>query len=117
MSYLEEIRAVVDEFPDRVLVGEVQGKIDRIGHFYGNDRPRFHLPLNFALLDAEWSAFGLQAHIDAYYNAIPDDAWPNWVIGGHDKKPSGEHGRPSAGAQCCPAGAHTQGDAVLLCRR
>jgi alpha-glucosidase len=86
MSYLEEIRAVVDEFPDRVLAGEVQGKIDRIGHFYGNDRPRFHLPLNFALLDAEWSAVGLQAHIDAYYNAIPDHAWPDWVIGGHDKK-------------------------------
>jgi alpha-glucosidase len=42
---------VLDEFADRVLAGEVQGRISRIGHFYGNDRPRLHLPLNFALLD------------------------------------------------------------------
>jgi alpha-glucosidase len=86
MQSLEEIRAVLDEFPHRVLAGEVQGKIDRIGHFYGNDRPRFHLPLNFALLDTEWSALAVQATIDAYLNAIPDKAWPDWVIGGHDKR-------------------------------
>src|SRR5205085_12464078 len=24
--------------------------------------------------------------IDAYLNAIPERAWPDWVIGGHDKK-------------------------------
>jgi alpha-glucosidase len=28
----------------------------------------------------------LQATIDAYFNAIPDHAWPVWVIGGHDKQ-------------------------------
>jgi alpha-glucosidase len=51
MDCLEDLRAVLDEFADRVLAGEVQGRISRIGHFYGNDRPRLHLPLNFALLD------------------------------------------------------------------
>jgi alpha-glucosidase len=86
MQYIEELRAVVDEFDDRVLCGEVQGKTDRIGHFYGEERPRLHLPLNYALLDSGWDALSLQAHIDAYLNAIPDDAWPVWVIGGHDKK-------------------------------
>jgi alpha-glucosidase len=86
MEYLEELRSVIDEFPGRVLAGEVQGKTDRIGHFYGAARPRFHLPLNFALLDSPWDALSLQANIDAYFNAIPRDAWPDWVIGGHDKK-------------------------------
>ena len=86
MEYLSDIRAVLDEFPDRVLAGEVQGTISRIGHFYGNDRPRFHLPLNFALLTTQWSALHLQGTIDAYLNAIPDRAWPDWVLGGHDKK-------------------------------
>jgi alpha-glucosidase len=85
LAYLEEIRTVIDEFDDRVLAGEVQGKTDRIGHFYGNDKPRLHLPLNFCLLDSPWDAFSLQAHIDAYFNAIPTGAWPDWVIGGHDK--------------------------------
>jgi alpha-glucosidase len=86
MACIEEIRSVVDEFPDRVLAAEVQGRISRIGHFYGSARPRFHLPLNFALLDCCWDALSLQAHIDAYFNAIPEGAWPNWVIGGHDKR-------------------------------
>jgi alpha-glucosidase len=86
LKCLEEIRKIIDEFPDRVLAGEVQGKTDRIGHFYGEECPRCHLPLNFALLDSPWDALSLQANIDAYLNAIPQDAWPDWVIGGHDKK-------------------------------
>jgi alpha-glucosidase len=86
MQCLEQLRSVIDEFPGRMLAGEVQGKTDRIGHFYGKERPRLHLPLNFALIDTEWSAIAVQAAIDAYLNAIPDSGWPDWVIGGHDKK-------------------------------
>jgi alpha-glucosidase len=86
MQYIEGLRRVVDEFGERLLCGEVQGKTERIGHFYGEERPRLHLPLNFALLDSPWSALSLQAEIDAYVNAIPNDAWPVWVIGGHDKR-------------------------------
>ncbi|SFJ72637.1 alpha-amylase family glycosyl hydrolase [Bradyrhizobium sp. Gha] len=86
MNCIEFIREVIDSYPDRLLCGEVQGKTDRIGHFYGDGRPRLHLPLNFALLDAQWQALSLQAAIDAYLNAIPDKAWPVWLIGGHDKQ-------------------------------
>jgi alpha-glucosidase len=86
MKCLEEIREVLDEFPDRLLAAEVQGKTDRIGHFYGGERPRCHLPLNFALLDSPWDALSLQANINAYLNAIPKYAWPVWVVGGHDKR-------------------------------
>jgi alpha-glucosidase len=84
LEYLAELRAVAEEFSDKVLVGEVQGKTDRIGHFYGEAQPRLHLPLNFALLDSPWNAIALQGAIDAYLNAIP--GWPDWVIGGHDKR-------------------------------
>jgi len=35
MECLAQLRSVIDEFPERVLAGEVQGKTDRIGHFYG----------------------------------------------------------------------------------
>src|SRR3954470_6987237 len=85
MICIEQIREVLDEFDDRVLAGEVQGKTDRIGHFYDNNKPRLHLPLIFTLLDSAWDALSLQATIDAYFNAIPEQAWPDWVIGGHDK--------------------------------
>jgi alpha-glucosidase len=70
LGYIEELRSVIDEFDDRVLLGEVQGKTNRIGHFYGNAKPRLHL----SQLDSPWDAFSLQAHIDAYMNAIPDDS-------------------------------------------
>ncbi|RVG14649.1 alpha-amylase family glycosyl hydrolase [Sinorhizobium meliloti] len=85
MSYIEEMRAMIEEFPDRALLGEVQGSIDRIGQFYDAERPRFHLPLNFLLLDTDWDATSLAAGIDQYINAIPDDAWPVWILGSHDK--------------------------------
>jgi alpha-glucosidase len=85
MRYLEELRRVIDEYDGRMLCGEVQGKTERIGHFYGSEHPRLHLPLNFALIDSAWTAVALQAEIDAYLNAVPDDAWPVWVVGGHDK--------------------------------
>ncbi len=86
MECIELMRKVLDEFPRRLLCGEVQGKADRIGHFYEAERPRLHLPLNFALLDAQWNALSLQAAIDTYFKALPDHAWPDWVIGGHDKQ-------------------------------
>ncbi|QOZ65857.1 alpha-amylase family glycosyl hydrolase [Bradyrhizobium arachidis] len=86
MQCIEFIRSVIDDYPGRLLCGEVQGKTDRIGHFYGTERPRLHLPLNFALLDTRWDALSLQAAIDAYFNALSEHAWPVWVIGGHDKQ-------------------------------
>ena len=97
MDCLEQMREVIDEFDGRVICGEVQGKTDRIGHFYGDRKPRLHLPLNFALLDTQWDALSVQAGIDAYYKAIPEGAWPDWVIGGHDKKRvAGVVGQPQA---------------------
>lgn len=86
MGCIEMLRQVIDGYDQRLICGEVQGKTDRIGHFYGAEKPRLHLPLNFALLDVEWNALSLQAAIDAYFNALPQDAWPVWVVGGHDKR-------------------------------
>jgi hypothetical protein len=105
MDCLEELRAVIDEVPDRVPAGEVQGKIGRIGHFYGNAHPRFHLPLNFALLDSEWTALAVQGTIDAYLNAIPDLAG----LGHRRARPAPRRfpNRPSARPHLSGAPAHT----------
>jgi len=86
MGCIELIRQVVDAYQGRLLCGEVQGKTDRIGHFYGSEKPRLHLPLNYALLDSQWNVLSLQAALDAYFNALPHHSWPDWVIGGHDKQ-------------------------------
>jgi len=44
MDYIGEMRAVIDEFPYRILLGEVQGGVERFGQLYGNARPRFPSP-------------------------------------------------------------------------
>jgi alpha-glucosidase len=46
------MRCVVDEFSDRVLVGEIYLPVDRLVAYYGKDLSGVHLPLNFALLSA-----------------------------------------------------------------
>ena len=43
-----------------------------------------HLPLNFNLIAARWSAEMLRSVISAYEAALPPGAWPNWVLGSHD---------------------------------
>jgi alpha-glucosidase len=87
LGYLSELRRVVDEFPDRVILGEIQGATDRVPRFFGEpDSPRLHLPLNFALLDTPWDARALDAAIDKYLNVLPPGSWGDWVLGSHDRR-------------------------------
>jgi alpha-glucosidase len=86
LGCLAELREVVDEFSDRVLLGEVQGAIGRVGRFYEyRERPLLHLPLNFALLDVPWDVDSIAGVMDQYLAALPRGGWPDWVIGSHDK--------------------------------
>ena len=80
-----EMRRVVDEFDDRVLIGEVYLPVDRLVAYYGNDLSGAHLPFNFALLSAPWNAFAIGELIARYEAALPLGAWPNWVLGNHDR--------------------------------
>lgn len=87
LDWLAELRGVADEFPARVLLGEVDGTGGRIHRFYGDaGRPILHLPLNYALHDAEWQAGSLRRAIRGYLDGLPAHAWPSWLIGGHDKR-------------------------------
>ena len=80
-----EMRGVLDEYDDRVLIGEIYLPIERLMAYYGRDLRGAHLPFNFALIDTAWSAPALAATIAEYEAALPAGAWPNWVLGNHDK--------------------------------
>lgn len=80
-----EMRRVVDEFGDRVLIGEIYLPFDRLVAYYGKDLSGAHLPFNFALLSAPWNARAIARLIDDYEKALPPGAWPNWVLGNHDR--------------------------------
>ena len=79
------LRRVLDEFPDRVLIGEIYLPIERLVTYYGRDLAGTHLPFNFALLEVPWRARDIAKLIDDYEAALPAGGWPNWVLGNHDQ--------------------------------
>ena len=80
-----DLRAVADEFDDRVLVGEIWVPIRRLMRFYGRDLDGLHMPFNFQLITTRWRAPAVHRVVAAYEGALPAGAWPNWVVGNHDK--------------------------------
>jgi alpha-glucosidase len=82
---IAEMRGVIDEFDDRVLIGEIYLPFERLVAYYGKDLSGAHLPFNFALLSAPWNARGIEKIIAEYEAVLPEGAWPNWVLGNHDR--------------------------------
>jgi alpha-glucosidase len=68
-----------------VLIGEIYLPPKRLVAYYGRDLGGAHLPFNFALLSAPWNARGIEKIIGEYEGALPVGAWPNWVLGNHDR--------------------------------
>ncbi|WP_018389153.1 alpha-amylase family glycosyl hydrolase [Ancylobacter sp. FA202] len=84
-AIIAELRAVIDEYEDRVLIGEIYLPIDRLVAYYGENLEGAHLPFNFQLIHASWSAPRLAELIADYDAAVPEGGWPNWVLGNHDQ--------------------------------
>jgi alpha-glucosidase len=82
---IAEMRRVIDEFGSRVLIGEIYLPLERLVAYYGRDLAGAHLPFNFALLSAPWNARGIEKIIFEYEQVLPAGAWPNWVLGNHDR--------------------------------
>ncbi|WP_315762103.1 alpha-amylase family glycosyl hydrolase [Sphingomonas sp. Y38-1Y] len=81
-----EMRRVADGYGERLLIGEIYLPVERLMHYYGTgDAPGVHLPFNFQLIDAPWHARTLATLIETYECALPEDGWPNWVLGNHDR--------------------------------
>jgi alpha-glucosidase len=83
---MRELRAVADEFDEKVLIGEIYLPPNELVTFYGTELDELHLPFNFGLLELhEWTAATVHDAILAYETALPPKAWPNWVLGNHDR--------------------------------
>jgi alpha-glucosidase len=114
---VQELRAVVDEFKDRVLIGEIYLPIERLVAYYGTDLRGVHLPFNFQLLQSTWNARGLATLIDQYEKSLPRGGWPNWVLGNPRQSPDRLQGRHGAGASRGDAAAHPARHAAPVLRR
>jgi alpha-glucosidase len=81
---VSEMRAVIDDYRNRVLIGEIYLPIPQLMAYYGKNLEGTQLPFNFQLLQTAWTAAALARAISEYDNALPAGAWPNWVLGNHD---------------------------------
>ncbi|AKQ45633.1 alpha-amylase [Rufibacter radiotolerans] len=82
---VQMMRQVANEYEDRVLIGEIYLPISKLVTYYGVDNSGVHLPFNFQLLTLPWEALQVASAIDEYEGALPQDGWPNWVLGNHDQ--------------------------------
>src|SRR5262249_30836265 len=79
------LRRVIDEFPDRLMIGEIYLPPKQLVTYYGKDLLGAHLPFNFGLIAAAWQASTIARLIENYEALLPAGAWPNWVLGNHDR--------------------------------
>ncbi len=80
-----QMRHVLDGYDDRLMIGEIYLPIHQLVAYYGIDGKGAHLPFNFQLLLLPWEARPIAAAIDQYEGALPEEGWPNWVLGNHDQ--------------------------------
>ena len=84
-----EFRHILDAYSrerPRVSIGEVHiFDWEEWATYYGQDLDELHMPFNFALLNVEWDAQVVREVVDSLEAALPEGAWPNYVLGNHDE--------------------------------
>ena len=85
IAFLERIRALVDEYRDCTLVGEV-GESHRgvsVMSDYTRGTNRLHMAYSFEFLGPQFSAEHFRSRIEKFFRSAPD-GWPAWAFSNHD---------------------------------
>ncbi len=82
---IRKMRAMLDEYGNRVLIGEIDYPFERLVTYHGAQLDECHLPFNFSLIYAPFQSEAIQRLIEEYEAVLPQGAWPNWVLGNHDQ--------------------------------
>ena len=79
-------RRLVDEYePTRVLLGETWVmEIERLARFYGGGEDELHLAFNFPFTFSPLQAAAMRGVVEATEAALPEKAWPVWMLSNHD---------------------------------
>lgn len=87
---IRDMRSVLDEYDERMMVGEIYLPNYELMKYYGTRRAdgsydECHLPFNFQLIQLPWKAQRVRKAVDDYDGDLPPGGWPNWVMGNHDQ--------------------------------
>jgi len=105
---IRQMRAVLNEYTERMMVGEIYLPNKELAKYYGQSHDECHLPFNFQLINLDWNAQTVRQAVDAYEAALPTGGWPNWVLGNHD--------RPRVASRVGPAQARVANMLLLTLR-
>jgi alpha-glucosidase len=81
---LRKIRAVIDEYENRVIVGEVYLLDLRRLVEYINTGDELHLAHNFVFFHLPWQAAAFRASVQEFTELAEQSAWPAWFLENHD---------------------------------
>jgi len=83
---IREIREILDEYGDRVLIGEtfIDSRLSESSAFYGVNNDELHLPLTFEFPFSPWYPGYLQREIAKKETVTPAGAWPAYFLDNHD---------------------------------
>ena len=84
-----EVHAIVAEMrrviAPALLIGEIYLPLEKMVAYYGKNLDGAQLPFNFNLLSTPWTPAAIADLIRRYEALLPPGAWPNWVLGNHDR--------------------------------
>jgi alpha-glucosidase len=81
---LRKIRAVVDSYDGRVIVGEVYLLDLRRLVQYINTGDELHMAHNFVFFHLPWQAAAFRASVQEFTELAEQSAWPAWFLENHD---------------------------------
>jgi len=81
---LRRIRGVIDEYEERMIVGEVYLRDLRRVVPYINTGDELQLAHNFVFVHLPWAASSFRTSIEEFETLAGDAAWPAWFLENHD---------------------------------
>lgn len=93
LPLLEEMRAVVDTYPQRYLVGETfLSTPERAAQYCGSNL--LHAAFNFEFTHSRWNASAFYNAIQQWEDRLAADILPNYVLNNHDvRRSASRYGR------------------------
>ena len=87
LKIVRELRKLIDQYENRVLVGEIYtlppGNSQVAGSYLSNG-DGIHLAFDFSLIFRSWNAKRYFRCIEEGYRHIPEKGWPSIVLSNHD---------------------------------
>ncbi|NLI70694.1 MAG: alpha-glucosidase [Firmicutes bacterium] len=82
---LKEFRRILDSYPGRTSVGEIENEDPRVTASYYGENDELHMNFYFDLMFCRWRADSFRRAIDRWEEILQGDKWPAYTFNNHDQ--------------------------------